>query len=260
MDRIRALSLSAAILRIFRKPLLVVASWLTAVGIGTGCFAYSAARSVTDELLAFACSFAVAAPIASVIPLIFAGKKNWAVEATLAIASAIVVFAGVVYLFLWAAPSLVRSQMGYWELLRLQHLVLFVAESIAILSTVLGAIVGSVIGAIASLVVVLSRRIPKLATCLMAGLLLACASGPVHGFVFGLATDLVLKWRLEGGKWAVSSISEKELGSGLGSTIGAVFGAVLAVTVTRVSRNWSRPSCGAQPASALPDQTGPNVV
>jgi hypothetical protein len=110
-------------------------------------------------------------------------------------------------------------------------------------------------------VVVLARRIPKLATCcLTGGLLLACASGPVQGFVFGLATDLVLKWRLEGGKWAVSSISEKELGSGLGSTIGAVFGAVLAVTVTGVSRNRSRPSCSAQPASALPDQTGPNVV
>jgi hypothetical protein len=70
----------------------------------------------------------------------------------------------------------------------------------------------------------------------VAGLLLACASGPVQSFAFGLAADLVLEWRLEGGKWAVSSISQNEIASALGATLGAVLGAVIAAAVMHVRR------------------------
>jgi hypothetical protein len=236
VQSIRAVSLAAQILRCFGRPLLIAACWLTAVAIGTGCFAYSGARSINDELIGFACSFAVAAPIATLIPLILGGKKSWAANASLAIASATLVVVGATYLLLWATPSLVRNQMGYWEFRRLQHFVVYTATMTASLCAPLGAIVGGVIGTIAGLLVVLRRRAPKLAAGLAVGVLLACASGPVQSFAFGLATDLVLKRRLEGGKWAVSSISEKELGSALGATMGAVFGAVIGVSVMRFQR------------------------
>jgi hypothetical protein len=225
-----------ALLRPFRRLLFIVAGWLTAVGIGTGCFASSGARSTTDELIAFACSFAVAALIASAVPLILGGRKSWAVEAILAIAFAIVASGGVAYLFLWVAPSLVRSQMGYWAFRRLQHHILFWASTSASLCAPLGTIIGGAIGAIVGLLVVLMRRAPKLATGLTAGLLLACASGPVHSFAFSRAINLVLEWRLEGGKWAVSSISQKEVASALGSTIGAVVGVVIAVAAMQIRR------------------------
>jgi hypothetical protein len=216
--------------------LFIVAGWLTAVGIGTGCFASSGTRAATDEVIAFACSFAVAVPIASAMPLILGGKTSRAVEPMLAIALAIVASGGMIYVFLWAAPSLVRSRMGYWEFLRLQHLVLFAASMSASLCAPLGAIVGGAIGTIAGLLVLLARRTPKLTAGLVAGLLLACASGPVQSFAFGRATDLVLEWRLEGGKWAVSSISQNEIASALGATIGAVLGAVIASAVMHVRR------------------------
>jgi hypothetical protein len=209
---------------------------LTAVGIGTGCFASSGTRAATDELIAFACSFAVAVPIASAMPLILGGKTSRAVEAMLAIAFAIVASGGMTYVFLWAAPSLVRSQMGSWEFLRLQNLILFAASMGASLCAPLGAIVGGAIGTIAGLLVLLARRTPKLAAGLVAGLLLACASGPVQSYAFGLATDLVLESRLEGGRWAVSSISPNEIASALGATIGAVLGAVLAAAVMHLRR------------------------
>jgi hypothetical protein len=216
--------------------LFIVAGWLTAVGIGAGCFALSGTRASIDELIAFACSFAVAVPIASAMPLILGGKSSQAVEALLAIAIVIVASGGITYVFLWAAPSLVRSHMGYWEFLRLQHLVLFAASMSVTLCARLGAIIGGGIGTIAGLLVLLARRTPKLAAGLVAGLLLACASGPVQSFAFGLATDLVLEWRLEGGKWAVSSISQNEIASALGAAIGAVLGAVIAAAVIYVRR------------------------
>jgi hypothetical protein len=221
---------------LFGRALFVVAGWLTAVGIGTGCFACSETRLATDELIAFACSFAIAAAIACVMPLILGGRKSWAIQATLAIAFAIVASGGVAYLLLWAAPSLVRSQVGYWEFLSLQHLVLFSVSMNARLCAPLAAIVGGAIGTIAGVLVVVARRAPKLAAGLTAGLLLACASGPVQSFAFSLATDFVLEWRLEGGKWAVSSISQNEIASALGATIGAVFGAVTAAAMIHVRR------------------------
>jgi hypothetical protein len=207
-------SIRAPLLRLFGKPLFAVAGWLTAVGIGTGCFASSGARSATDELIPFACSFAVAAPIASAMPLILGGKKRWAVETILAIAFAIAASGVVTYLFLWAAPSLVRSQMGYWEFLWLQHIVLFAASMIASLCAPLGAIVGAAIGTITGLVVALTRQTPKLAAGLMAGLLLACASGAVQSFAFGLAADMVLDLAPRGRQ--VGRIFNQPDGSSLG--------------------------------------------
>ena len=124
-------------------------------------------------------------------------------------------------MFLWAAPSLVRSQMGStWEFLWLQHLVLFAARPARASCARLGAIVGGAFGTIAGLFVLLAGGGHREALRWAGGWVAAgLRSGPVQSFAIGLATDLVLEMRLEGGKWAVSSISQNEIASALGATI-----------------------------------------
>jgi hypothetical protein len=55
-----------------------------------------------------------------------------------AIALAVVASGGISYVFLLAIPSLVWSQMGYWEFLWLQHFVLIAASLSASLCAPLG--------------------------------------------------------------------------------------------------------------------------
>ena len=144
-------------------------------------------------------------------------------------------------------PPLVRSQTGYWELRRLQdHILIRTSMSAEPLRPARGNRWRSdryhrgALGRAHAPGTEAGRRVDGRAA---AGL----RSAPVQGFAFGRAIDLVLEWRLEGGKWAVSSISQKEVASAWGATIGAVVGAVIAVAAMQIARG-SNPSVGRRPS------------
>ncbi len=219
--------------------------WLLAVGIGTACFfppgaSFPPAASEDwfsfDNALVFGSSTAVAGAVATSVALAVGGRRKWALDVAFAVGAAVAVLIVVAYTCLWLAPPLARSQMGYWEFVRLRQTMLHWATAIVRYQTPLGAVVGMLLGALAGLLTVLARRRPRIALGLLVGLLVAGASEPVQRLAFGF----VLFWG-QGVRWLVVSPGMTDpYVPASGATAGAIAGAIIAAVVMR--RERARPS------------------
>jgi hypothetical protein len=221
-------------LRRLGRPLGAAAAWLMATAVGTACLA-AGGQSQGGEEVGFAASFAFAVAMSVVVALAIGGRWRLAAEFGLAIVTTIAALAGFVCLLVWATPTTFRRSMGMSvnDLLVIRRELPRFAVEVTRQTAPIGAILGAAIGSVTGLLARLARSRPKLATLLGGGLLLSFASGAVPGLAARTLTDLVLASRLEGGKWAVSSIRPHEVGSALGSLTGALLGAVGAGLVLR---------------------------
>ncbi len=224
----------ASCLRRLGRPLGAAAAWLMATAVGTAC-PTTGGQSQFGEAVGFAGSFAVAFAMSVVVALAIGGRWRLAAEFGLAILATMAALAGFICLLVWAPPTTLRRSMGMSvnDLLIMRRELPRIAAEVTRQLAPIGAILGAAIGSVTGLLARLARRRPKWATVLGAGLLLTFASGTIPGLAARTLTDLVLASRLEGGKWAVSSISPHEVGSALGSLTGALLGAVAAVLVLR---------------------------
>ncbi len=232
----RLLPLIGAMCRVgvWLSPRVAMAAWLMATAVGTACLA-AGGQSQVGEGVGFAVSFAVAVAMSVVVALAIGGRWRSAAEFGLAILATMAALAGFICLLVWAPPTTLRRSTGMSvnDLLNMRRELPRIAAEVTRQLAPIGAILGVAIGSVTGLLARLARRRPKWATVLGAGLLLAFASGTIPGLAARTLTDLVLASRLEGGKWAVSSISPHEVGSALGSLTGALLGAVAAVLVLR---------------------------
>jgi hypothetical protein len=228
----RLLLLIGAMCRVgvWLSPRVAMAAWLMATAVGTAWLAAGGQSQVGEGV-----GFAVAVATSVVVALAIGGRWWSAAEFGLAILATVAALAGFICLLVWATPTTLRRSMGMSVndlLLMRRELPRFTAEVTRQLAPI-GAILGVAIGSVTGLLARLARRRPKWAAVLGAGLLLAFASGTILGLAAPTLSDLVLASRLEGGKWAVSSISPHEVGSALGSLTGALLGAVAAILVFR---------------------------
>ncbi len=194
VERLRLL-----LVRIFKplkRPLAVVALWLTAVGAGTFCFGYGTVTR-DGEFAAFSASFGIAAAPSVCVALIVAGQRRRALETGLSLATLVVACAAAVYSILWLNSSLVRRFMGYWEFLRLRSFFEFYAFHCGRLYGPLAAILGAGLGLLGGVLIRINRHRPRLAAALTIGILLACASGPVLPAGSRLVTNFVVEARLK---------------------------------------------------------------
>ncbi len=240
----------ARVLRRLGRPLGSAAAWLMATAVATVCLV-AGGQSQVGEGVGFAFSFAVAVAVSVIVTLAIGGGWRFAAEFGLAIVATIAVLAGCICLFVWAPPTWLRISMGLSVnnfLIMRRELPRFAAE-VSRQTVPIGAILGVAIGSVAGMLVRLARRRPTWAALIGAGLLLSFASGAVPGLAAWTLTDLVLTLRLEGGKWAVSSILPQEVASALGSLTGALLGAVGAVLLLRGAGRGRVRAGGLEPAA-----------
>src|SRR5262249_26220244 len=151
-------------------------------GAGVACFAAQAdtgPQPLAFDLIGFGMSLAVACAVAAAVTLFVGGEKGWAAAVVLAVSLASLVAAalGVV---LWMNPSILRNHTDAWSFLPLLDLPRLWSAEILRFQTPFAAGVGLVIGMAGGLLILLSRRMPRLAIALAYGLLFACAAGPVQ--------------------------------------------------------------------------------
>jgi hypothetical protein len=228
------------LVRFLRGPLLILASWLSVVGIGAVCFASGTpTRSDVDEFIAFTSSFSIAVATSASMTLLGGRRRRLAIEAVLSIAIASLTFASIVYACLWLIPSLPRSLMGAWEFLRLRSLIEFFAPLIVKLYGPIGAILGVGVGLVAGVMIRLYSHRPRLVAALAIGILLTCACGQVLSAGSILLTNLLIEARLDHGHMHAATVRGDEIAVTLGAVTGAIVGATGAWIVARVGATQS---------------------
>ncbi len=217
------------------RLLAIVALWLAVVAFGTACFFVprgSEAQPDWNDLVGFACSLAIAGAVAGSVALAIGGKWRLSGEVLLAVALVSAIVALLAYIFLWAKPAVLRSQMDLWSFLRLQHDSWRWAEQIAGFLAPLATGVGAVAGVAAGVLIMLDRRWPRLTTAMALALLFAFAAAPVQKMTFELVVQWgwIIHWHLVPGSLIADEISE------LAAVFGAIAGAVIAVVSFRNTR------------------------
>jgi hypothetical protein len=182
-------------------------------------------RQRLEECFAFGCSFAIAVVISPILPLVLGSKRRWAVESTGAIVGLVVFLVGSGWFFFWVIPWFTLRVISYRYLLFARGFTLHVAPEIGTSWGPIAAVIGLVVGVIAGLVALLARYRPRLGVAVAVGLVLFFALGVGNQMIFGMATDLVLEWRQNHGRWrSVAHVSSWELASALGATTGSFVG------------------------------------
>ncbi len=220
----------------------IVATWLTAVGIGSAGHSVEAGSGPMG-LVPFACPHALAAVIALVVAWTTSGdwRKSLTFGASLGVLAG--VLAILAYAIFWGLAEPVRIRLGIprtrYQAFRDENLRIWLprlAGGSAGYATMPGCIAGVVAGGL----VALARRRPRLAAGLAVLLLLAVAT--LTPALMAAWTALILDRRGEGGRWNGTSMSRDELTMMLGAGSGAVVGALLAGLEARVCRADRRPS------------------
>ncbi len=218
------------------RALAIVGAWVTALGVAIAAFPVGS-RNGMYEAISFGLAFAIASALAGVVALAVGGRRSLAVEAAVAIIGTVLLAAGLAAGMLWLAPVEIERVLGLGSqelLFRRRQLVADAGRLLGRTRFTAEVVLGPVVGAVAGLLVRLGRRRPGLAAGVAVGLLVAVgASADLAG---RLVADAVLESRLEGGKWAVSSISPVEVAGAIGAVAGAVVGAIVASVALRVTR------------------------
>jgi hypothetical protein len=233
------------LLRPLGRSAAVATVWLVAVAIGAVCFFPPGASfppgapddwAAFDRALVFGSSTAIASAVTVAVAFVVVGKMKWARSVISAVTVAIALLTAAAYTCLWLAPWLLRSSMGYGELVRLRNTMPRWSAAMVRYQIPLGALVGLLLGSFSGVLAILARRRPRLAMGLFLGLISAGSSEPVQEFTF----DLVLSW----GQVVRSRIWSPGMTDtfvpALGVTLGAIAGAIVAAVAMRWER--SRPS------------------
>jgi hypothetical protein len=234
------------LLRWLRRPLAMVAIWLTATGFFATAYLMSGKWVRINEATAFTAAFAGAAVISAIIVWALDGKRRWAFEAVLCIIIPTTTGLGLTYGALWLTPTIRQylsgtSTRAFVRNNRPPLLDTFEEVTEPALST--GAFLGVAIGAIAGLLALVERRHRRLAAGLIIGLLLVCVVSSLHLDGFRQLTEWLMRWRLAGVKSSLLSwVMAKELASAMGATSGSVVGAALACVAARIGPKPGRGS------------------
>lgn len=225
------------LLGVLFRPTAILGIWL----IATGFFGFvyqttGGRRPRLDEEIAFIVAFAIASAVSTLAALAIGGKRRWALDAFVPMLILIGGPIAVAAVLPWLA-----SQLG-WTLPRIVYFprargqVSAVIWEIAKLTYPSGAILGAAAGATGGLLLLMTRRWPRLVGALMIGVLLACITASTHIEAFGRLTDYLVNVRLGGVhrlvySWAVG----EELSSAMGAITGAAVGAIAAAVAVRLA-------------------------
>jgi hypothetical protein len=205
------------LLRWLRRPLAMVAIWLTATGFFATAYLMSGKWVRINEATALLC---IIIPTTTGL--------------------------GLTYGALWLTPTIRQylsgtSTRAFVRNNRPPLLDTFEEVTEPALST--GAFLGVAIGAIAGLLALVERRHRRLAAGLIIGLLLVCVVSSLHLDGFRQLTEWLMRWRLAGVKSSLLSwVMAKELASAMGATSGSVVGAALACVAARIGPKPGRGS------------------
>jgi hypothetical protein len=226
-------------IRVFRslaRPLAMLAIWLTATAFFGLAYFLSGRRVSLEEAIIFTVAFAIATAAAAAIALLVGGRRRWAIEAALPMASLVTVPVCLAGALIWLAPTLSGSlsTTEYFPHYRghVPSAVLGIARQTIPTGVLLGAVFGSMIG----LSIIVVRHRPRLLRWAVAGLLLSCFFGSAHIGAFDRIVDFVVNTRLSGvNRLVVAWTIRFELASAIGATAGACVGAVVACGAVRLS-------------------------
>ena len=221
--------------RLLGRSLLIMATWVTAVAIAGAGYSSINERQRPDDIVDFACSFAIASVVASVVALALSGRYRRAIEWAAAMSGFVAIVAGLAYVLLWPAHSLGLRVFSVRQILMLREGLLELVAEIGRLNNDVGAVlllsvaIGVVVGVIAGVLGRVGDRRPRLAIGLAAILLLFCGSGAAQHLIFGVGSEWLLRWRHQQRvNWAIADISRRELTAALGATGGGLVGALAA--------------------------------